>query len=318
MRGLLLSILLLGGFLVGAQPAAAATITEVTAFGSNPGALRLLRYVPDTLPPGRPVVVALHGCNQTAAGYGTDSGWVQLAESARFTLVLPEQRNTNNSSRCFNWFLAADTGRGQGEAESIAQMVRRTVADVAADPARVDATGLSAGGAMTSVLLAAYPEMFAGGGVVAGLPYRCATALLDAFSCMNPGHNLTAAQWGDRVRAASPHPGPWPTVSVWHGTMDFTVVPANQRELVEQWTNVHGIPATPSATDTVAGYPHAVYRDATGRTVVETYTITNMGHGQPVDPGGAATQCGRATAFVLDVNICAARHLATFWGLARG
>jgi poly(hydroxyalkanoate) depolymerase family esterase len=319
MRGLLLSMLLLGGFLLGAEPVAATTVTaavtEVTGFGTNPGALRMFRYVPDSLPTGRPVVVALHGCTQTAAGYGTDSGWVELADRARFTLVLPEQQTANNANRCFNWFQSADTGRGQGEAESIAQMVRRTVADLVADPARVDVTGLSAGGAMTSALLAAYPEMFAGGGVVAGLPARCAATLIEAFSCMNPGRDLTPAQWGDRVRAASPHSGPWPTVSVWHGSMDFTVAQANQRELVEQWTNVHGIAATPSGTDTVAGYPHAVYRDATGRTVIETYTITNMGHGQPVDPGDAATRCGQATAFVLDVNICAAGQLTAFWGL---
>ncbi|HET9141885.1 PHB depolymerase family esterase [Actinophytocola sp.] len=311
-----MSIVLLGGLLVGAGPAAAASITEVTGFGANPGALRMFRYVPDALPAGRPVVVALHGCGQTAAGYGTDSGWVELADRARFTLVLPEQQAANNGSRCFNWFQAADIARGQGEAESIAQMVHATLADTGADPARVDVTGLSAGGAMTSVLLAAYPDMFAGGGVVAGLPYRCATVLFEAFSCMNPGRNLTPAQWGDRVRAASPHRGPWPTMTVWHGTMDFLVAQANQRELVEQWTNVHGIPATPSGTDTVAGYPHAVYRDGTGRTVVETYTITNMGHGQPVDPGAGSPRCGRATAYVLDVNICAAHHLALFWALA--
>ena len=74
-------------------------------------------------------------------------------------------------------------------------------------------------------------------------------------------------------------------------------------------------PGHPSSTDTVAGYPHAVYRDPAGRTVVETYSITNMGHGQPVDPGTAAGQCGHTTAFVLDVNVCAAWQLGVFWNL---
>ena len=311
-RSLLLTIILLTGMAV---PATAAAITEVTGFGSNPGALRMFRYVPDGLPAGRPMVVALHGCTQTAASYGTNAGWVELADRWRFSVVLPEQQTTNNASRCFNWFQSGDITRGQGEAESIAQMVRRTIADLGPDPARTTVTGLSAGGAMTAVMLAAYPELFAAGGVVAGLPYGCATTMIDAFSCMNPGRNLTPAQWGDKVRAASPHTGPWPAVSIWHGTADFLVVQANQRELVEQWTNVHGIGATPSATDTVAGYPHAVYRDAGGRTVVETYSITNMGHGQPVDPGTASGQCGHTAAYVLDVNVCAAWHLGMTWGL---
>ncbi|HEU5469766.1 MAG TPA: PHB depolymerase family esterase [Actinophytocola sp.] len=317
MRKLLLPIVLLAGLLAGTSPATAAAITEVTGFGTNPGALRMFRYVPDGLPTARPVVVALHGCNQNAAGYGTDSGWVALADRWRFGLVLPEQQTANNAGRCFNWFQNADTGRGQGESESVAQMVRRTLTDTGADRGRVTVTGLSAGGAMTSVLLAGYPDLFSGGAVVAGLPYRCAGALIEAFSCMNPGRDRTAAQWGDLVRAAGPHPGPWPTMTVWHGTADFTVAQANQRELVEQWTNVHGIPATPSETDTVAGYPHAVYRDAAGRIAVQTYTITSMGHGQPVDPGTGTGQCGRAAAFVLDVNICAAWHTGTFWDLAR-
>jgi poly(hydroxyalkanoate) depolymerase family esterase len=298
-----------------APAASAAEIREVTGFGTNPGAIRMFEYVPDALPAGRPVVVAMHGCTQDAAGYGTGAGWVELAERSAFTLVLPQQESANNTSRCFNWFQPGDTTRGQGEAESIAQMVRRAIADTGADPSRVYVTGLSAGGAMTSVLLGAYPEMFAGGGVVAGVPFGCAASTSEAFTCMNPGKDLTAAQWGDKVRAASSHQGPWPTLSIWHGAADYTVAPANQREQVEQWTNVHGIPGTPSATDTVAGYPHAVYRDDAGRTLVETYSISGMGHGQPIDPGTADGQCGQAGAYLLDVNICAGWHLARFWGL---
>lgn len=315
MSKFLLVITLLAGIRAGTTQASATTIGEVTGFGTNPGALKMFRYVPDGLPAGRPTVVALHGCTQTAAAYGTNAGWVELADRWRFTLVLPEQETANNASRCFNWFQSGDITRGQGEAESIAQMVRRSITDTAADPSRTTVTGLSAGGAMTAVMLATYPELFAAGGIVAGLPYACATTLIDAFSCMNPGKNLMPAQWGDKVRAAGT--GPWPAVSIWHGTADFTVATANQRELVEQWTNVHGIPATPSATDTVAGYPHAVYRDGSGRTVVETYSITNMGHGQPVDPGTAPGQCGHAAAFILDVNLCAAWRLGQSWQLDR-
>ena len=37
---------------------------ETTAFGANPGALTMLSYAPAGLPPGAPLVVALHGCTQ--------------------------------------------------------------------------------------------------------------------------------------------------------------------------------------------------------------------------------------------------------------
>ncbi|MGW1884574.1 extracellular catalytic domain type 1 short-chain-length polyhydroxyalkanoate depolymerase [Streptomyces sp. NPDC001970] len=296
--------------------AAAPVVQEVTGFGSNPGALRMFRYVPDGLPAGRPVVVVLHGCTQNAAGYGTGSGWTDLADRWGFSLVLPQQTSANNASSCFNWFQAGDIARGQGEAASIAQMADRQLADVSGDPARVYVTGLSAGGGMTAVMMAAYPEKFAAAGVVAGLPYGCAQAAGSPYVCMYVGATQTPRQWGDRVRAARPgYTGPWPALTVVHGTADYTVKPVNMDDLMRQWTDVHGADQTADTSDTVAGYPHRVYRDPSGKTVVETYAITGMGHGQPVDPGAAATQCGTAGAYALDVNLCAAYRLGHGWGL---
>ncbi|MEU3186059.1 PHB depolymerase family esterase [Streptomyces sp. NPDC006923] len=320
--GLLLALLIA---LIGAggpgfvPPAQAATLTEVTGFGTNPGNLRMFRYVPDGLPAGRPLVVALHGCTQSAAAYDSETGWTTWADRWGFALLLPQQQSGNNLNSCFNWFESADIGRGSGEALSVKQMTDRMKADLGSDPARVYATGLSAGAAMTNVMLAAYPDVFSAGAPVAGLPYGCATGVVAAFGCMNPGTNMTPAAWAAKVRAAYPgYGGPWPAVSVWQGSSDTTVAPANMTETVEQWTAVHGTDTAADATDTVAGYPHAVYRDTAGRAVVETYSITGMGHGQPVDPGTGAEQCGTAGAYILDVNLCASYRIGQFWGLNGG
>ena len=296
-----------------ASPAFA--LSEVTGFGSNPGNLRMFKYVPSGLPAGAPMVVALHGCAQSASSYDDETGWQLLADRYRFSLLLPQQQSANNSSSCFNWFEAGDTARGQGEALSIKQMVDRMIADHGVATSRVYVTGLSAGGAMTSVMLATYPDVFAGGAILSGLPYRCATTQTAAFSCMNPGSDLTPAQWGDKVRAASTWTGPWPIVSIWHGDADYTVRPMNLAESMDQWTNVHGIDQTADVSDTVAGYPHKVYKDAAGVARVETYTITGMGHGTPVDPGTGESQCGTAGAYILDVNICSSYYIARFFGL---
>ncbi|MEU6390742.1 PHB depolymerase family esterase [Streptomyces sp. NPDC046939] len=296
--------------------AAAPGVQEVTGFGSNPGALRMFRHVPDGLPRGRPVVVVLHGCTQDAAGYGAGSGWTELADRWGFSVVLPQQTSGNNLQSCFNWFQAGDIARGQGEAASIAQMADKQVADAGADPSRVYVTGLSAGGAMTAVMMAAYPEKFAAGGVVAGLPYGCAQAAGSPYVCMYVGATQSARQWGDRVRAARPgYAGPWPRLTVFQGTADYTVKPVNMTDLMEQWTDVRGADQVADASDTVAGYPHQVFRDASGATAVETYSITGMGHGQPVDPGSGPTQCGTAGAYLLDVDLCAAQVLGHSWGL---
>jgi len=311
-RSMFAPCLLLLGLAVSAPVVAQ---TEVTGFGSNPGNLRMFKYVPAGLPASAPLVVAMHGCAQTASNYDAETGWQMLADRWQFALLLPQQQSANNASGCFNWFEAGDTARGQGEALSVKQMVDRMIADHGNAAGRVYATGLSAGGAMTAVMLATYPDVFAGGAIVSGLPYRCATSQSAAFSCMNPGSNLTPAQWGDKVRAASSWSGPWPVVSIWHGDGDFVVRPANLTESMEQWSNVHGIDQTADVSDTVAGYPHKVYKDAAGNARVETYTITGMGHGTPVDPGAGATQCGTAGAYILDVNLCSSYYIGRFWGL---
>jgi poly(3-hydroxybutyrate) depolymerase len=168
---------------------------------------------------------------------------------------------------------------------------------------------------MTSVMLATYPEIFAGGAIIAGLPYRCATNLLEAGPCMNPGKNFSPSQWGGLVRTATSHAGPWPKISIWHGNADTTVVPMNASEIVDQWTNVHGIDRAPDVEDMVEGHPHTVFKNATGKAMIEVYTITGMGHGTPIDPGRGEKQCGCAGPFILDVDICSSFHILKFWGL---
>ena len=150
-----------------------AKMVEVADFGPNPGGLRMLSYRPPALKPGAPLVVVLHGCGQHAEAFAGQAGWLTLADRLGFSLVAPEQSVSNNFNRCFNWFEAADISRDQGEAASIAAMVRHAIAQ-GADPDRVFVSGLSAGGAMAVVVLGAYPELFAAGAVVAGLPYGVA------------------------------------------------------------------------------------------------------------------------------------------------
>jgi feruloyl esterase len=292
-------------------------LVETTDFGSNPGNLRMFSYVPPEVAAAPALVVVLHGCTQDAAGYDYGSGWSVLAEEYGFVVVFPEQQDSNNIKRCFNWFQVQDIERGQGEALSIRQMVERAARDHGVDPKKIFVTGLSAGGAMTSTMLATYPEVFAGGAIVAGLPYRCATTVAEAFECMFQGHSRPSEEWGDLVRRASKHGGPWPKVSVWHGSADATVKPMNAGEIIKQWTNVHGLKAKPDRKETVDGYPHRVWTNADGEAVIEEYAITGMAHGTPLATGDGENSYGAAGPFLLDVGISSSYRIAQFWGLTK-
>lgn len=291
-------------------------LVEVTGFGSNAGNLRMLTYLPDDLPPQAPLVVVLHGCTQTARAYDLGTGWTALADRYGFALLLPEQRGSNNPLRCFNWFRAEDNARSSGEAATIVEMVDHMVAAHGLDRARVFVTGVSAGGAMTSVMLATYPDVFAGGAVIAGVPYRCANGLQDAFEVIFQGRSREAAQWGDLVRGASPHQGPWPKVSVWHGDADGTVKPLNAQEVLKQWTDVHGLPSVPTSESVVDGHPRRVWHGPDGREVIEFYSVVGMAHGVPIDPDHAEGS-GTPAPFILDAGIPSTYHIAKFWGLTR-
>ncbi|MFP2904046.1 PHB depolymerase family esterase [Pyxidicoccus sp. 3LFB2] len=294
-------------------------LTQVTGFGTNPGNLLMYRHVPAGMPANAPLVVVLHGCTQTAAGM-EGSGWTAAANHYKFYAVYPQQQSANNGGSCFNWFLSGDISRGQGEALSILQMVEAMKAAYSIDASRVYVAGFSAGAYMAPALLAAYPDVFSAGSINAGGPYRCALSSNEGFNCMNPGVDRTPAAWGDLVRGAyAGYTGPRPRVSIWHGTSDFTVRPMNMTEAMEQWTNVHGIDQTADTTETVAGFPHKVYRNGAGTALVETWELTNMGHGVAIDPQfsfpGGSVACGATGAYLSDVNLCAVYHQAQFFGL---
>lgn len=288
-------------------------LRELTGFGSNPGALKAYHHLPDGLAPGAPLVVVLHGCTQNAAEYDHGSGWSQLADRHGFALLYAEQQRANNPNLCFNWFAPGDIQRDRGEASSIAQMIAAMIETHGLDHRRVFVTGLSAGGAMAAVMLATYPELFAGGAIIAGLPYGCAATIPEALERMRGQGLPRDAALQNAVSNASGHAGPWPTLSVWHGTQDHTVAPANGEAILSQWRGVHGLAPAPSESIAVSGHTRRIWRDASGVARIEAFAITGMGHGTPLD---AADGIGAPGAFMLNAGISSTRHIAAFWQLA--
>jgi poly(hydroxyalkanoate) depolymerase family esterase len=305
----------LTGSLVARAPDAK-QLSQLRSFGSNPGDLKAWFYLPKDLPQPCSLVVVLHGCTQMAQGFNSGSGWSELADRYGFAVLFPEQQRSNNANLCFNWFEPADTRRGSGEALSIAQMVDEMMKRHDVDPHKVFITGLSAGGAMTSVMLAAYPEKFAGGAILAGLPHGAAASMQGALQQMR-AHSPSGQTTGSALRAASGHKGRWPVISVWHGTADTVVDKSNAGAIVRQWREVLKLSSSPTNSRLISGHYYRSWHDDTGKLLLEEYTVRGMGHGLPLDTMGDCA-CGAAGAFMLEAGISSTVLSAKTWGLLEG
>lgn len=298
-----------------ASKGVAGQLLPLKALPANPGALTADLYLPEDLQRGAPLVVVLHGCTQTATDYASAAGWLELADRHGFGVLMPQQQRSNNANLCFNWFESSDIGRGQGEVASIKEMIDWSVTTHAFDAGQIYISGLSAGAAMAGAMLATYPETFAGGGLIAGLPYGMATTMPGAFQQMQNGPRSNPSALSAKVLRAADHDGPWPSISIWHGDADRTVNSVNGTATVAQWRAVHGLSDAVATIEEGKGHRRTRWEHAESGGRVEHVELRGMGHGTPIRTGGSES-VGHAAPYVLDVGLSSSVELLDFWGIA--
>ncbi len=324
LRSTLLALLALSVSLT-ATTAVAGTgkLSPVSSFGSNPGGLSMFEYVPSDMPSNAPLIVLMHGCTQPVSNFQTH-GFNELADELKFYIAYPQQSTSNNPVQCFNWAGeygdTANLERGKGENESVKQMVDAMAKKYSIDPKRVFVAGFSAGAAFAAVMMATWPDVFAAGAIMEGVPYRCATSVQGAYNCMALNGHAELKQspevWGDRVKSGHPSwTGPWPRAIIFAGSSDFTVHYDNAVELVKQWTNVLGADGNPTDKVVVGNAERSRY-SANGTVVVESWKIAGMGHSVSIGPKDPEHACGTSGAYVEDKGLCAAWRVVQFFGLA--
>ena len=299
------------------------TLKEVTSFGTNPGNLKMYTYVPASLTSSAPLVVVIHGSNMNAETMNKSTGWSHLADQYQFYLAFAQQQSSNNTSLAWNWSDYTSSGDdqrgGSGEADSIKQIVDKMKSDYAIDSSKVFVTGMSSGGAMTAVMISAYPDVFNAGAIMAGVPYMgyefssyCQTTYPAADSKVNRHYQIrtraychngtsfiydanaqsdftskTPTQWGDLVRGPYSHSGNYPKVLIIHGQSDSTVNLNNANDLVRQWTNLHSTDQIAESSGTLSGSTNVTYNEyenSGGIVVVKTYFVNGGAHSIFVDP----------------------------------
>jgi poly(hydroxyalkanoate) depolymerase family esterase len=207
-----------------------------------------------------PLVCFLHGCTQDARSFAAATRANAAADRHGFVAVYPEQEQGDNPQRCWNWFLPEHQARGAGEPASIVAIVRElmgTASDWTIDPRRVFVAGLSAGGAMATILAANYPDLFAAVAVHSGLAYRAATTMHDAFTAMARGGKDPIGPARAAHAAAGHLARPVPTIAI-HGAEDHTVAPINSRQVLEQSMEAHRLAAPEAGGDLDIAHPTSV------------------------------------------------------------
>lgn len=284
------------------------TGTELRAAEVPTRAYRL--HVPESVSAGGeavPLVVYLHGCNQDAADAEQGTRFSDVADERGFVVVYPEQSRDladGNGSGCWNWFRPEHQQRGSGEPAAIAAITAAVIEGHPIDPDRVYVAGASAGADMAAVLAAAYPDVYAAVGVLAGCAYP---------SCLDPSGVLAHRAMGEHAR-------PVPAL-VAQGTADAVNNLAMGLGAVQQWIGTNdladdgqpngSVPRTPSSVehhDAALGsrgsgeaclrpnrfpcaggvvgfdgaYPYTIERhDGGGCTLVEAWWVHGLGHAYP-------------------------------------
>ncbi|KAI1342490.1 carbohydrate esterase family 1 protein [Xylariaceae sp. FL0016] len=246
----------------------AASLQQVTEdFGPNPRNVSFYIYVPDALAARPPILVNPHWCHGDAQACYAGSRYAALADQYGFVVIYPDSPNT--ADKCWdvssNETLTHDAG---GDSLGIASMVRWALQRYGGDPGRVFVTGISSGAMMTSVLMGAYPDMFAAGAAFAGVPYACFAG--DGYAvwsdaCATGQVTHTGEEWAALVWAGYPGYDGWrPKLQIYHGTVDEVLNYTNFGEEIKEWTTVLGYSQTPASTtlDTpVANWTKYVYGD---------------------------------------------------------
>ncbi len=213
-----------------------------------------------------PLLVMLHGCTQDPDDFASGTQMNALAEEQRCIVVYPAQSQQANAARCWNWFSALDQQRDQGEPSLIAGITRAIMRSHAVDARQVYVAGLSAGGAMATIMGTLYPDLYAAVGVHSGLPYAAAHDLPSALAAMK-------GMFAQRRRPGSAIP-----IIVFHGDADMTVHPANGDELIAQGAHQGAIVVEPGRVKDGYAYTRTVHQGPRGAPVAEQWLIHGAGH----------------------------------------
>lgn len=268
-------------------------IKKIKHFGKNKGMLKMYSYKPEKLDTLKnyPLVVMLHGCTQTARTAVNATDWNKLADSLNFMVIYPEQRQINNISKCFNFFIGFKAKKGKGEVASIKQMIDYTIENNKIDTTRIFITGMSAGGGMSNALLNSYPHLFNAG------------ALMESPSTLISDLSTDTIQ---------------PRILIIQGENDKIVIKSNGEKLINQWCKKNKLDKNNFVfTDKINGNgllsTKTYYKN--NKPVIVYLFAKLVGHKLLINPGKDIKHGGKNGIHTKNIGFFSTYYIADFFGL---
>ena len=269
---------------------------EQYTYSSPAGNLPYVVYTPLNYRAGTPVplLIMLHGCTQSAADFAAGTQMNLVAEEHNFIVVYPQQVRKNNSLYCWNWFDLANQSRDHGEPAMIVGIVQDILQNTAQwtiDTARIYVAGISAGAAMSVILGATYPDIFAAIGIHSGFEYQALKSHRGALTISKRRGPDPLQQGLAAYEAMGSYARIVPTI-VFHGTKDTVINITNGDQVVQQWMQTDMLashdtyvadfnaPATATTYKIPTGYAYTVYtwQNSRGKTIQEYWKVNGLGH----------------------------------------
>jgi len=198
-------------------------------------------YVPDQLVAGQnsfPLVVMLHGCEQTAAEFANGTRMNALAARYGFAVLYPQQVVSAHAHRCWPWY-EQSLQRGGEEVALVAGAIEKVVRQQGFDRTRIYIAGLSAGAALAQIVALRHPHLIAAVCSHSGPVYGAADTRLGAFSVMQHGTRDAVRPIDQLLIEQANFPGM--PMLILHGEQDTVVRPVNAMQLAWQFCQANAL-----------------------------------------------------------------------------
>jgi poly(hydroxyalkanoate) depolymerase family esterase len=187
-----------------------------------------------------PMVVMLHGCEQTATQFSQGTRMNQLAEEKGFAVLYPQQSLRGHPNRCWHWY-EKSTQEGGNDVELIVGVIGKVSQKYSVDPTRIYLAGLSAGASMANIIALNHPHLIAAVGLHSGTVFGAGHSRMGALSVMQLGSaQFTGAAIRDAVKRFGAFPK-MPAILI-HGQEDKVVRPVNLTQLTQQFRMLNELP----------------------------------------------------------------------------